>query len=213
MITVGLIEDDPKLRLNFETFFKLDKEVDLVFSYSSIEQFLANKGNVTNDPFIVFLDIGLPGISGLEGVSIINKQYKETHLVILSGNNDEETIWQAISKGANGYLLKPVSLQEIKKQIEIVKNGGALISPEIAQIIIGRVNNLGQKKQQPVSDKLTARENDVIEQLVNGFTYKEIANVLGISATTVNDHLKNIYNKLGVNSKAELISKILSARA
>ncbi|MBA4198714.1 MAG: hypothetical protein C0459_14290 [Chitinophaga sp.] len=213
MITVGLIEDDPKLRLNFETFFKLDKEVDLVFSYSSIEQFLANRNNITYDPFIVFLDIGLPGISGLEGVSIINKQYKETHLVILSGNNDEETIWQAISKGANGYLLKPVSLQEIKKQIEIVKNGGALISPEIAQIIIGRVNNLGQKKQQPVSDKLTARENDVIEQLVNGFTYKEIANVLGISATTVNDHLKNIYNKLGVNSKAELISKILSARA
>jgi len=201
------------LRLNFETFFKLDKEVDLVFSYSSIEQFLANRNNITYDPFIVFLDIGLPGISGLEGVSIINKQYKETHLVILSGNNDEETIWQAISKGANGYLLKPVSLQEIKKQIEIVKNGGALISPEIAQIIIGRVNNLGQKKQQPVSDKLTARENDVIEQLVNGFTYKEIANVLGISATTVNDHLKNIYNKLGVNSKAELISKILSARA
>ncbi|MBS1578726.1 MAG: response regulator transcription factor [Bacteroidetes bacterium] len=213
MITVGLIEDDPKLRLNFETFFKLDKEVDVVFSYSSIEQFLANKNSITYDPFIVFLDIGLPGISGLEGVSIINKQYKETHLVILSGNNDEEVIWQAISKGANGYLLKPVSLQEIKKQIEIVKNGGALISPEIAQIIIGRVNNLGQKKQQPVSDKLTARENDVIEQLVNGFTYKEIANVLGISATTVNDHLKNIYNKLGVNSKAELISKILSARA
>ncbi|MBS1642144.1 MAG: response regulator transcription factor [Bacteroidetes bacterium] len=212
MITVGLIEDDPKLRLNFETFFKLDKEVDVVFSYSSIEQFLANKNSITYDPFIVFLDIGLPGISGLEGVSIINKQYKETHLVILSGNNDEEVIWQAISKGANGYLLKPVSLQEIKKQIEIVKNGGALISPEIAQIIIGRVNNLGQKKQQPVSDKLTARENDVIEQLVNGFTYKEIANVLGISATTVNDHLKNIYNKLGVNSKAELISKILSAR-
>ncbi|MBS1626726.1 MAG: response regulator transcription factor [Bacteroidetes bacterium] len=213
MITVGLIEDDPKLRLNFETFFKLDKEVDVVFSYSSIEQFLANKNSITYEPFIVFLDIGLPGISGLEGVSIINKQYKETHLVILSGNNDEEVIWQAISKGANGYLLKPVSLQEIKKQIEIVKNGGALISPEIAQIIIGRVNNLGQKKQQPVSDKLTARENDVIEQLVNGFTYKEIANVLGISATTVNDHLKNIYNKLGVNSKAELISKILSARA
>ena len=118
MITVGLIEDDPKLRLNFETFFKLDKEVDVVFSYSSIEQFLANKNSITYDPFIVFLDIGLPGISGLEGVSIINKQYKETHLVILSGNNDEEVIWQAISKGANGYLLKPVSLQEIKKQIE-----------------------------------------------------------------------------------------------
>ena len=164
------------------------------------------------EPFIVFLDIGLPGISGIEGVAIINKKFSDTHLVILSGNTDEEIIWQAISKGANGYLLKPVTLEEIKKQIEIVKNGGALISPEIAQILIGRVNNIGQKKKSVVSDKLTARENEVIEQLVNGFTYKEIANVLGISVSTVNDHLKNIYSKLGVNSKAELISKILSER-
>ncbi|MDE3236551.1 MAG: response regulator transcription factor [Bacteroidota bacterium] len=212
MITVGLIEDDPVLRMNFESFFKLDKQLELLFSYSSIEQFLANKEKVQEEPFIVFLDIGLPGISGVEGVSIINKYYQNTHLVILSGNTDEDIIWQAISKGANGYLLKPVSLVEIKKQIEIVKNGGALISPEIAQILIGKVNNIGQKKKQFNNDKLTARENQVIEQLVNGFTYKEIANVLGISVTTVNDHLKNIYQKLSVNSKAELISKILSER-
>lgn len=212
MITVGLIEDDPVLRMNFESFFKLDKQLELLFSYSSIEQFLANKEKLQEEPFIVFLDIGLPGISGVEGVSIINKYYQNTHLVILSGNTDEDVIWQAISKGANGYLLKPVSLVEIKKQIEIVKNGGALISPEIAQILIGKVNNIGQKKKQFNNDKLTARENQVIEQLVNGFTYKEIANVLGISVTTVNDHLKNIYQKLSVNSKAELISKILSER-
>lgn len=212
MITVGLIEDDPKLRSNFEAFFRLDKSVELLFSYSSIEQFLAHKDSLKEEPFIVFLDIGLPGISGVEGVSIINKKFSETHLVILSGNTDEDIIWQAISKGANGYLLKPVSLEEIKKQIEIVKNGGALISPEIAQILINRVNTIGQKKKSIISDKLTVRENEVIEQLVNGFTYKEIANVLGISVSTVNDHLKNIYNKLGVNSKAELISKILSER-
>jgi DNA-binding NarL/FixJ family response regulator len=212
MITVGLIEDDPKLRANFETFFRLDKSLELLFSYSSIEQFLANKDNMKEEPFIVFLDIGLPGISGIEGVSIINKKFANTHLVILSGNNNEDVIWQAISKGANGYLLKPVSLEEIKKQIEIVKSGGALISPEIAQILIGRVNNIGQKKKSFTDDKLTARENEVIEQLVNGFTYKEIANVLAISVSTVNDHLKNIYHKLGVNSKAELISRILTER-
>ena len=117
MITVGLIEDDPKLRSNFEAFFRLDKSIELLFSYSSIEQFLSNKDSLKEEPFIVFLDIGLPGISGIEGVAIINKKFSDTHLVILSGNTDEEIIWQAISKGANGYLLKPVTLEEIKKQI------------------------------------------------------------------------------------------------
>ena len=211
MIPVGLIEDDPQLRLNFETYFSLDTEVDIVFTFSSIEQFISKQNQIKTDPFLVFIDIGLPGISGVEGVGIISKYYPNAHLVILSGNTDNDIIWQSIAKGASGYLLKPVSFKEIKKQIEIVKNGGALISPEIAQVLIGKVNKLGKEKRSSYeNDKLTVRENEVLAQLVNGLAYKEIANVLGISVTTVNDHIKNIYNKLNVNSKAELISKILS---
>jgi len=210
MIPVGIIEDEPNLRMNFETYFDLDKDVDLVFAYSSIEQFIAKRDQIAVSPFIVFVDIGLPGISGIEGVEIISKSYPEAHIVILSGNSDKDVIWQAISKGANGYLLKPVSFKEIKQQIEIVKNGGALISPEIAQVLIGRVNTIGKEKRNYENDKLTPRENEVLKQLVNGLAYKEIANVLGISSTTVNDHIKNIYIKLNVNSKTELISKILS---
>jgi len=213
MIPVGLIEDEPKLRLNFETFFSIDKDVEVVFSFSSIEQFISKQSQIKTAPFLVFIDIGLPGISGVEGVGIISKYYPNAHLVILSGNTDNDIIWQSIAKGASGYLLKPVSFSEIKKQIEIVKNGGALISPEIAQVLIGKVNNLGKERRTSYeSDKLTARENEVMAQLVNGLAYKEIANVLGISVTTVNDHIKNIYSKLNVNSKAELINKILTDR-
>ena len=211
MIPVGIIEDEPNLRMNFETYFSYDKDVELVFAYSSIEQFIAKRDQVSTSPFIVFVDIGLPGISGIEGVGIISKYYPEAHIVILSGNSDNDIIWQAISKGANGYLLKPVSFKEIKQQIEIVKNGGALISPEIAQVLIGKVNTIGKEKRSYENDKLTTRENEVMQQLVNGLAYKEIANVLGISVTTVNDHIKNIYTKLNVNSKAELINKILSS--
>lgn len=213
MIPVGLIEDEPKLRLNFETFFSFDKDVEVVFSFSSIEQFIAKQSQIKTAPFLVFIDIGLPGISGVEGVGIISKYYPDAHLVILSGNTDNDIIWQSIAKGASGYLLKPVSFNEIKKQIEIVRNGGALISPEIAQVLIGKVNNLGKERRTSYeSDKLTIRENEVMAQLVNGLAYKEIANVLGISVTTVNDHIKNIYHKLNVNSKAELINKILTDR-
>ena len=124
MIPVGLIEDDPQLRLNFETYFSLDTEVDIVFTFSSIEQFISKQNQIKTDPFLVFIDIGLPGISGVEGVGIISKYYPNAHLVILSGNTDNDIIWQSIAKGASGYLLKPVSFKEIKKQIEIVKNGG-----------------------------------------------------------------------------------------
>jgi len=209
MITIGLIEDDPVLRLSFETFFKMDKELKILFSLPSIEHFLSQKAGEGEEPFILFLDIGLPGISGLEGISIINQYFKNTHLVILSANNNEETIWEAISKGANGYLLKPVSFAGLKKQIEVVKNGGALISPEVAHKLINHVNIIAKPKKNYIVASLTTRENQVINQMLKGFTYKEIAMALSISVSTVNDHLKNIYVKLGVNSKAELISKLL----
>ena len=94
MIPVGLIEDEPKLRMNFETFFSLDKDVNVVFSFSSIEQFIAKQPQIATAPFIVFIDIGLPGISGVEGVEIISKYYPNAHLVILSGNTDNNIIWQ-----------------------------------------------------------------------------------------------------------------------
>ncbi|MFL9484659.1 response regulator [Chitinophagaceae bacterium LWZ2-11] len=209
MVTIGLIEDDPALRSNFETFFKMDEELNILFSVPSIERFLDLKVQEPEGPFIVFLDIGLPGISGLHGISLISKYFTRAHIVILTGESSDETIWDAINKGANGYLLKPFSLNELRKQIDIVRAGGALISPEVAQKLISRINTGPKPKLHQREDLFTPRENEVVGQLLNGFTYKEIAGALSISVTTVNDHLKNIYVKLGVNSKAELISKLL----
>ena len=208
MVTIGMIEDDPKIRGNFQDYFKYDSQYKLSFSYHSLEHFLSEGQMHVEEPYITFLDISLPGISGLEAIPILKKSMPNTQLVVLSGNSDPDVVWNAITKGAKGYLLKPFSLGNIKANIQLVKNGGALLSPEIAHILIDR---LGVEKPQKTYRLkfLTKREQDVLEQLLKGFTYKEIANVLSLSVTTINDHIKNIYKKMNVNSKAELLTVFL----
>ena len=211
MITIGIIEDDPALRMSIVDFIDFDTDLLLIFSCNSIEKWIVHLENEKENPFILFLDIGLPGISGLKAISIIKKAYPETILIVISGDSSFESIWEAITNGANGYLLKPFSLKEFKQQIEIVKSGGAALSPNIAENLL-RGLNPGISATSNKNNSLTLRQNEVVEYLVKGLTYKEISNILRISTTTVNDHIKKIYLKMGVNSKSELVNKILTNR-
>lgn len=201
---IGLIEDDSLLRENIETYFAMSTDIRLVFLVSSVEDLLGDK--VISEPYIIFIDIGLPGISGIEGISIIRKRFPNTHLVMISGACSEELIWQAIKAGANGYLLKPLSLKELVKKIDIIKNNGALISPEVASMLFSRISNIKNQTE----TLLTKREHDVMNYLLKGLSYKEIASILSISYTTVNDHVKKIYTKLNINSKGELLALFIN---
>ena len=201
---IGLIEDDSLLRENIETYFAMSTDIRLVFSVSSVEDLLGDK--VISEPYIIFIDIGLPGISGIERISIIRKRFPNTHLVMISGAGSEELIWQAIKAGANGYLLKPLSLKELVKKIDIIKNNGALISPEVASMLFSRISNIKNQTE----TLLTKREHDVMNYLLKGLSYKEIASILSISYTTVNDHVKKIYTKLNINSKGELLALFIN---
>ena len=129
-----------------------------------------------------------------------------THIVMISGTCNEESIWEAIKAGANGYLLKPLSLKKLVEQIDIIKNNGALISPEIASMLFSKISQQPQEKKINAEEILTKRELDVMDYLLKGLSYKEIAEKLYISYTTVNDHIKKIYHKLGINSKGELLA-------
>ncbi len=211
MIKIGIIEDDPALRRSIVDFIDIDTDLFLSFSCNSIEKWITHFENEKENPFILFLDIGLPGISGLKAISIIKKAYPATILIVISGDSSFESIWEAITNGANGYLLKPFSLKEFKQQIEIVKAGGAVLSPNIAEKLL-RSLNPGISDDNKKNSYLTSRQNEVVEYLVKGLTYKEIANILRISITTVNDHIKKIYLKMGVNSKSELVNKVLTSR-
>ena len=207
MITVGIIEDDRPLRRNLEIFVNMQKDLHIVFSFNSMEAFLEERHHL-DEPFIIFIDLGLPGISGMEGISIIRQQWQEAHLVVTTGNDNESVIFDCIQRGANGYILKPFNITDLIKNIDIIRNGGALITPDVAMKLFKKIHK-PKDTYEDVTDNLTVREKDVVNELLKGLTYKEIAAVLGISASTVNDHLKNIYIKMEVRTKSELISKLL----
>jgi len=212
MVTVGIIEDNQALRTGIEEFIFQNNGMRIVFSCNSVEKWLVHYNQDVEPPYVLFLDIGLPGISGLKAISVIKDKYPETKLVVITGDASRESIWEAITTGADGYLLKPFSLKEISQQIAILQNGGAVISPVVAEKLIHRINARTRPARERKNLLLTRRENDVLEQLVKGLSYKEVANILQISFATVNDHIKNIYFKTGVNSKSELIAKVLSSR-
>lgn len=212
MVTVGIIEDNQALRTGIEEFISQNNDMRIVFSCNSVEKWLVHYNQDLESPYVLFLDIGLPGISGLKAISVIKDKYPETKLVVITGDASRESIWEAITTGADGYLLKPFSLKEISQQIEILQNGGAVISPVVAEKLIHRINAQTRPAREGKNLLLTRRENDVLEQLVKGLSYKEVAHILQISFATVNDHIKNIYFKTGVNSKSELIAKVLSSR-
>ena len=207
MITVGIIEDDRPLRRSLEIYINNQKDLYITFSCNSMESFLEQRSTL-DEPFIIFIDLGLPGISGMEGISLIRQHWVETHIVVTTGNDNESVIFDCIQRGANGYLLKPFNIESLIKNIDIIRKGGALITPDVAMKLFKKIHK-PKDTYQDVTAHLTTRENDVVNELLKGLTYKEIAAVLGISASTVNDHLKNIYVKMEVRTKSELISKLL----
>ncbi len=207
MISVGIIEDDHSLRRNIEDCIKMEKDVEMSFSFNSVEAFL-NKTDDVDEPYLILIDLGLPGISGLEGITYIRKHWHEVHIVVITGNDDENIVFDCIQRGANGYLLKPFKVKDLLGNIEIIRNGGALITPAVALKLFHKIHR-PQDSFEDVTAKLTTREREVVNELLKGLTYKEISHVLGISSTTVNDHLKNVYSKLEVRSKSELLAKVL----
>jgi len=211
MTTIGIIENDTRLRTNLEKLFQIDGNYKVLFSLLSLEHLLTNSDLQKEPPYVLFLDIGLPGISGLKGMVTIQKIFPTTNIILITGQNNDEMIWQGLSGGAKGYLIKPVSFDTIKEQIKSLQDGGAYLSADVARILINKVNTVNDSKvKSQYFEKLSPKENEVVQQIIKGLTYKEVGVALNISYTTVNDHLKNIYKKLSVNSKAELISKVLN---
>lgn len=207
MITIGIIEDDPVLRKNFETFLSTQQDTKISFSLNSVEQFLQNK-NSYEEPLVVFCDLGLPGISGKDGITYIRQFWNDVYVVVITGNDDESVIYDCIERGANGYMLKPFKLNDLLSHVEIIRSGGTLLSPQVAAKLFKHIRK--QSSETDLSNYgLTAREKQVVEELLKGMTYKEIGNILAISSTTVNDHLKNVYRKMGVRTKSELMRMIL----
>jgi len=157
-------------------------------------------------PDVVLLDVGLPGMSGLDGIRAIKAISPVTHVVMLTVFDEQEKLFQAICAGASGYLLKTAPEQKIADSIREVINGGAAMTPSIAQKVLEMFARLVTPKD---DYGLTIREREILDLMVQGLIKKEIADRLGLSYHTVDTHLRNIYSKLQVHTRAGAVSKAL----
>ena len=205
MIYVGFVEDDEEIRRGVQEYLNTQDNIICNLAENSVELFLAGlkKDKI---PDVILMDIGLPGISGINGLKLIKEKYPETDIVMFTVYEDSHKIFQSLCAGASGYLLKNSKFAEIKRTIEIVHSGGSSMSPEIARKVIEhfQLNNTTQS-----SSGLSPKENEVVLGLVDGLSYKMIADRLEISIDTVRTHVKNIYRKLHVHTKADVIRKSL----
>ena len=158
-------------------------------------------------PDVILMDIGMPGISGIEATRLIKSKFPTVQIIIQTVFDDQERIFEAIIAGASGYLLKSSPAPKIVEAIFEAHSGGAPITPTIASKVISFF-----REQTPVSNneyRLSEREKEVLNHLVDGMSYKMIASELEISYNTVNSHIKKIYEKLHVHSVGEALSKVL----
>lgn len=206
LINLSIVEDNKSMREGISTYIGYQDDIELCFAVTSVESFLKTieDPNLTK-PDILLLDVGLPGVSGIEGIPYILEKLPELDIIMLTTYEEEATILKAICAGACSYLSKRASLDEITEAIRIVSKGGSYMSPNIAREIVQHLMG-GRISKATI---LTERQKDVIERLVKGKSYKTIASEMFISTDTVKSHIKRLYKVLHVNNKAEAIAMYL----
>jgi len=161
-------------------------------------------------PNLVLLDVGLPGMSGIEGISLLQQAVPQVVIVILTVFDDDEKIYQAICAGASGYLLKGVGREELAAAIHAASRGGSPMTPRIARRVLEMFSRLASGTAAAAT--LTPREREVVEGMAAGLTNKEIAVRLGLSAHTVDGYTRSIYEKLHVHSRSGAVARAMRKR-
>ncbi|MBI4548078.1 MAG: response regulator transcription factor [Ignavibacteriae bacterium] len=205
MITVGIVEDDDEIREGIQRYLNSQANFECSLASYSVEDFMESL-NHTEPPDVILMDIGLPGMSGIDGTKLIKGKYPEANIIMLTIYHDPDKIFESLCAGASGYLLKNTPLSQIKEAIELLYSGGAPMSPQIARKVIDYFQGLRPTKPEST---LTDKEREVVVGLVDGLSYKMIADRMNVSIETIRFHIKNIYQKLHVHSKAEVITKSL----
>ena len=206
-----MIEDMKDIRDNVVKYIALHDEFDTVETFGSIESFIQHAD--TSPSFtcdILLLDVGLPGMTGIEGIPEILARIQGVDIIMLTTYEEEDVILKSICAGACSYISKKSSLTQIVDAIRIVKMGGSYMSPSIAREIVSYLK-VG-KQEATKENSLTDRQNEILKALAEGKTYKSISKELFISIETVRSHVKKLYKHLQVKNKAEAISLYLQGK-
>lgn len=206
-IKVMLIEDHPEYRDVVEIAVSRQPDMELVGKFGAAEVALRSCDEPSGDqqPDIILLDLGLPGMSGLEAMSQFEERLPHAKIVVLSQSNRESDVLTAISQGASGYLLKSSSVETISEAIRSVTNGDVTIDSGVAKLLVQKLQSVLSKDE--LDSALTPRELEVLSLVGEGLSKKEIAQQLGISSNTVRTHTVHIYEKLNVQNAPAAITK------
>ncbi len=204
MIHVACIEDNPQYLTTLSIIMQLNSELKVIHKLESCETMIPLFE--VEKPDVVIMDIDLPGISGIKGVWELKQRWPEIKVLMLTVFEDEDKIFGAIKAGANGYLLKKDSPQKILDSIFSIHLGEAPMNGMIAAKMLDYFQQHSRKSDLD-EYHLTSREKEILQLLVNGLSYKEIAATCYISNETLNSHIKNFYRKLNVHSRSEIAAR------
>jgi len=204
-ISVSIVEDSRGTRESLSELLKRSPGLRCVAAYPNGETALRElPGQI---PDVVLMDINLPGMSGIECVARLKQKAPKTQVLMLTTYEEGDLIFESLRAGANGYLLKNMPPSELVHAVEQVHAGGSPMSMHIARKVVNHFQQIKQPSSE--MEKLTKRELEILALLAKGFLYKEIADQLGISLSTVRAHLHTVYEKLHVQSRTEAVVKYL----
>ncbi len=205
-IAIGIVEDHTEFRQSLVYLISSFSAYNVVWALGSAEEAIENQ--VPAD--IILLDINLPNLSGIEAIPLLKEKTSDQKIIMLTIQDDEESILQAIKAGADGYILKKTSPQKILEAIQQVYDGGAALTPMVAKQVLSMFKP--QKTVVESATGLTTREKEILTLITQGMTTAAIAETLFISMQTVRNHVKNIYEKLHVHSKAHAVARALNEK-
>lgn len=204
-VSVAIVEDDAPLRSSLAGILQRAAECRCVGAFASAEEALREIPALS--PQVVLMDINLPGMDGVQCVRRLAELMPKTQILMLTVHEDTDTIFESLSAGAAGYLLKPVRAAELLTAVKDVYAGGAPMTSNIARKVVQSFKRAGAEPDD--GKQLSPRERDVLDFLVKGYSYKEVAEQMGISYSTVHTHIEHIYQKLHVQSRAQAVAKYL----
>jgi len=205
-IKVAIFEDNPLLRDSLVQLINGTDGLTCTGAFPDCSNLMRKVESAKPD--VILMDIDMPGMNGIEAVGHINQAYPEMVIIMQTVFNDNERIFQSITAGASGYLLKNTSPTRILEAIREAATGGAPMTPSIAHKILGVFRSKKPALPTREQSELNERQQEILECIFNGMSYKLIADKLFVSVDTVRYHVKNIYEILHVHSRDELISKV-----
>lgn len=204
-ISIAIVEDLDEVREGLHQFISLNKEFKVLDTFNTAEEAMYELPVLKPD--IVIMDINLPGINGIDCIKEVKNKIPETQFMMFTVYENDEKVFEALKAGASGYLLKNTGLIQLIEALRELHNGGSPMSANIARKLVTLFRE--QERKFDDIESLSPRENEILQLLSTGLLYKEIAEQLSISASTVRQHIHRIYEKLHVQNRTEAINKAM----